>query len=291
MSASQQQVARFLYEKPGPRGRRRILIGSLLSAAILLGFLALALWQFGSNGQLDADKWTPFLDWAIWQFLFVGLRGTLLAAALVAMIGSVFGVLLAIGRVSKVRPLRWLSTGYIEVARTVPVLLLIYLMLFGLPQLGINFPTLWKLVIPLSIANAAVFAEIVRAGILSLPRGQAEAALSLGLRGGQTMRMVVLPQALRNVTPSLVAQLVSLLKDTSLGYIVAYTELLYRGQVLSAFNHLLIQTFIVVTLIYLVFNGALSVVASRLRRPGRRRTPVPDQALGPTNSVLATPLT
>ncbi len=290
MSTSQQNVASFLYEKPGPQGRRRILLGSVVSAVVLLGILALGLWQFGSNGQLDAAKWTPFLDWAIWQFLLVGLQGTLLAAALVAVIGSVFGVLLAIGRVSKARPLRWLSTGYIEVARTVPVLLLIYLMLFGLPQLGINFPTLWKLVIPLSIANAAVFAEIVRAGILSLPRGQTEAALSLGLRGGQTMRMIVLPQALRNVTPSLVAQLVSLLKDTSLGYIVAYTELLYRGQVLSAFNHLLIQTFLVVTLIYLVFNGALSFVASRLRRPGRRRTPVPDQALAPAGSALATTL-
>ncbi len=287
MSRSQQHAASFLYEKPGPQGRRRILMGSLVSAVVLLGIIALGLWQFGSNGQLDADKWTPFLDWAIWQFLFVGLQGTLLAAALVAVIGSTFGVLLAVGRVSKVRPLRWLSTGYIEVARTVPVLLLIYLMLFGLPQLGINFPTLWKLVIPLSIANAAVFAEIVRAGILSLPKGQTEAALSLGLRGGQTMRLVVLPQALRNVTPSLVSQLVSLLKDTSLGYIVAYTELLYRGQVLSAFNHLLIQTFLVVTLVYLLFNGALSAVASRLQRPGRRRTPLPDQALAPAGSALA----
>jgi glutamate transport system permease protein len=264
----------FLYEEPGPRGRRGILIGSIVSGAVMLGLLGLGLWQFGSHGQLDLDKWTPFAEWAIWQYLLVGLGGTIVAAAIVAGIGSVFGVVLALGRLSRRRLIRWIASGYVEVARTVPVLLLIYLMLFGLPQLGINFPILWKLVIPLSLANAAVFAEIVRAGILSLPRGQSEAALSLGLRQRQTMRFVVLPQALRNVTPSLVSQLVSLLKDTALGYIVAYTELLYRGQVLSTFNHLLIQTFLVVTLIYLVFNGGLSALASRLQRPGRRRAPL-----------------
>ncbi|WP_022885593.1 amino acid ABC transporter permease [Glaciibacter superstes] len=291
MSRSQHYAASFLYEQPGPRGRRRIMIGSVISAVVLAGILGLGLWQFGSHGQLDVDKWTPFTEWAIWQYLFVGLGGTLAAAAIVAVLGAVFGIVLALGRLSKVRLIRWLSTGYIEVARTIPVLLLIYLMLFGLPQLGINFPTLWKLVIPLAIANAAVFAEIVRAGILSLPRGQSEAALSLGMRQGQAMRLVVLPQALRNVTPSLVSQLVSLLKDTSLGYIVAYTELLYRGQVLSAFNHLLIQTFLVVTLIYLVFNGSLSALASRLQRPGRRRTPVANQTLAAAVPSLAAALT
>lgn len=274
MTVARTNPASYLYEPPGPRGRRKILIGSVVSVLALLGVLALGLWQFGSHGQLDAEKWLPFTEWAIWEYLLVGLGGTLLAAAIVAVLGSLFGVVLALGRLSRVRVVRWLSAGYIEVARTVPVLLLIYLMLFGLPQLGINFPTLWKLVIPLAVANAAVFAEIVRAGILSLPKGQSEAALSLGLRPHQAMRLVVLPQALRNVTPSLVSQLVSLLKDTSLGYIVAYTELLYRGQVLSAFNHLLIQTFLVVTLIYLVVNGSLSALAFRLQKPGRKRTPV-----------------
>lgn len=274
MSSKRTNPTAFLYEVPGPRGRRRILIGSIVSALALLAILSLGLWQFGSHGQLDADKWLPFADIAIWQYLLVGLGGTLLAAAIVAAFGFVLGIVLALGRLSKVRILRWLSIGYIEIFRTVPVLLLIYMMLFGLPQLGINVPTLWKLAIPLILANAAVFAEIVRAGILSLPRGQAEAGLSLGLRQGQVMRFIVLPQALRNVTPSMVSQLVSVIKDTSLGYIVAYTELLYRGQVLSAFNHLLIQTFLVVTFIYLVFNGSLSAFASRLQKPGKRRMPV-----------------
>ncbi|MCZ2818652.1 amino acid ABC transporter permease [Modestobacter sp. VKM Ac-2984] len=265
----------FLYDAPGPRTRRRIMLGSVVSALVLAGLLTLALVQFGRTGQLDADRWTPFLDWPIWSYLLVGLRGTALAAALVAVLAGAFGVLLAIGRLSQSRPLRWLSTGYIEVARTIPVLLLIYLMLFGLPAYGINLPVLWKLVVPLTIANAAVVAEIVRAGVLALPRGQMEAALSLGIRRGQAMRFVVLPQALRHVTPSLVTQLVSLIKDTSLGYVVAFTELLYRAQVLSAYNRLLIQTFLVVALIYLVFNGALSYLAARLRTRVRRQVAPP----------------
>ena len=264
-------AAAFMYDEPGPVGRRRILIGSIVSVVAIAAVLGYGLWQFGSHGQLDPARWAPFTEWPIWQYLLVGLLGTLEAAAIVAVLGGLLGVLLALGRVSSVRPVRWLCGLYIEIARTVPVLLMIYLMLFGLPQLGINLPTLWKLVVPLTIANSAVFAEIVRAGILSLPRGQREAALSLGMRPVQAMRHVVLPQAFRNVTPSLVTQLVSLLKDTSLGYIVAFTELLYRGQVLASYLHLLIPTYVAVTVIYLVVNGSLSALASRLQRGPRRR--------------------
>jgi glutamate transport system permease protein len=264
-------AASFMYDAPGPRGRRSILIGSAISCLVIAAIIAVGLWQFAAHGQLDPARWAPFTEWAIWQYLLVGLVGTLLAAAIVAVLGGALGVLLALGRVGRIRWLRRLCGAYIEIARTVPVLLLIYLMLFGLPQLGLTLPTIWQLVIPLTAANSAVFAEILRAGILSLPRGQREAALSLGMRPTQAMRHVVLPQAARNVAPSLVTQFVSLLKDTSLGYIVAFTELLYRGQVLASYLHLLIPTYIVVTAIYLVVNGSLSAVASRLQRGPRRR--------------------
>ncbi len=268
-----------LYDEPGPKTRRNIRIWSVITNLAILGLIVAGLIQFGSKGQLDADKWAPFLSWPIWQYLLVGLWGTIQAGALVAVLGGLFGLFLALGRLSRVRVIRWAATVYIEAARTVPVLLLIYLMLFGLPQLGLNFPLIWKLVIPLTIANSAAFAEIIRAGILGLPRGQREAGLSLGMSEGQTSRLVVLPQALRFATPSLVTQLVSLTKDTSLGYIVAFTELLYRGQVLSSFNQLLIQTSLVVTLVYLVFNGVLSTFAARLRaRPSKRSPRSPAEA-------------
>lgn len=273
--AKRRYDAAFMYDVPGPRGRRSILVGSIVSVVVFAVIVGLGLWQFASHGQLAPERWAPFTQWPIWQYLLVGLLGTLEAAAIVAVLGGVLGVLLALGRVSHVRWLRFLCGLYIEIARTVPVLLVIYLMLFGLPQIGINLPTLWKLVVPLTIANAAVFAEIVRAGILSLPRGQREAALSLGMRPAQAMAYVVLPQAFRNVTPSLVTQFVSLLKDTSLGYIVAFTELLYRGQVLASYLHLLIPTYVAVTVIYLIVNGSLSAFASRLQRGSRRRTTAP----------------
>lgn len=262
-----------LYDEPGPKTRRNIRIWSVVSSLAILGLITAGLIQFGSKGQLDADKWTPFLSWPIWEYLLIGLWGTIQAGAIVAVLGSVLGLFLALGRLSRVRLIRWAATAYIETARTIPVLLLIYLMLFGLPQLGLNFPLIWKLAIPLTVANSAAFAEIIRAGILGLPRGQREAGLSLGMSESQTSRLVVLPQALRFATPSLVTQLVSLVKDTSLGYIVAFTELLYRAQVLSTFNQLLIQTFIVVTLIYLVFNGMLSTLAARLRAQPSKRSP------------------
>ncbi|MDR6611856.1 amino acid ABC transporter permease [Leifsonia sp. 1010] len=267
-----QYGASFIYDVPGPRGRRNILIGSIVSVVVFAMIVGLGLWQFAAHGQLAVERWAPFTEWAIWQYLLVGLLGTLEAAAIVAVLGAAFGTVLALGRVSQVRWIRFICGLYIEIARTVPVLLVIYLMLFGLPQIGINLPTLWKLVVPLTIANAAVFAEIIRAGILSLPRGQREAALSLGMRPVQAMTYVVLPQAVRNVTPSLVTQFVSLLKDTSLGYIVAFTELLYRGQVLASYLHLLIPTYVAVTVIYLIVNGSLSAFASRLQRGSRRRT-------------------
>ncbi|MGH1524276.1 ABC transporter permease subunit [Leifsonia sp. L25] len=162
-------AAAFMYDAPGPRGRRNILIGTVLSCLAIAGLLGYGLWQFASHGQLAPERWAPFTEWPIWNYLLVGLLGTLEAAAIVAVLGGVLGVLLALGRISRLRPVRFLSGLYIEIARTVPVLLVIYLMLFGLPQLGINLPVLWKLVVPLTIANSAVFAEIVRAGILSLP--------------------------------------------------------------------------------------------------------------------------
>jgi glutamate transport system permease protein len=261
----------FIYDEPGPRTRRNVRIASAISVVGLLALAGAGLWQFGSHDQLNPQRWAAFTQWVVWQYLLTGLVGTLKVAGTVAVLGSVLGTFLALGRLSRVPPLRWLCASYIEVARTVPVLLLIYLMLFGLPQLGVNVPTMWKLAIPLTFVTAAVFAEIVRAGITGLPSGQAEAAHSLGLRQSQTMRLVILPQALRNVAPSLMTQFVSLLKDTTLGYIVAYTELLYRGQLLTSYINQLIPTYIVVAFIYLVVSGSLTALATRLQKRTTRK--------------------
>ncbi|WP_426302796.1 amino acid ABC transporter permease [Arthrobacter sp. R-11] len=270
-----------IYDEPGPRTRRNMRIGSAVSFVAIAALLAFATGQFAAHGQLEPAKWAPFLTPTVWLYLGAGLAGTLQAAAIVAVLGGFLGLLLALGRISRSRPIRWLCSTYIEIARTVPVLLLIYLMLFGLPQLGINAPTVWKMVIPLTFCTSAVFAEILRAGITSLPSGQAEAAMGLGLSNAQALRHVILPQAARNVSPSLLSQFVSLLKDTTLGYIVAYTDLLYRGQLLTSYLHELIPTYIVITLVYLTVSASLTALATRLQKRLDRK---------PTLAVVQAPL-
>lgn len=288
MSNARGHELAYLYDNPGPLARRRTMIASVVTLLVIAAVAGAGLWQLHEAGQLAAERWTPLFSADIAEYLLVGLRGTLQAAVVVGALSLPFGVLLAVARTSRSALLRVPAVVFIELFRTVPVLLLIYVMLFALPTYGINPDVLWKLAIPLVLANSAAIAEIVRAGVLSLPRGQSEAGLSLGLRRSQVVRKIVLPQALRNVTPSLVSQLVSLLKDTSLGYVVAFTELLYRAQVLTSFNRLLIQTYVVVTLMYLIVNGSLSFVAARLR--ARADAPVPPPALATTGAIAATSL-
>jgi glutamate transport system permease protein len=166
-------------------------------------------------------------------------------------------------------------TGYIEVFRSIPTLLLVYVFLFALPGVGLNLSIFWKLTVPIILINAAVIAEIVRAGIRALDRGQSEAALAIGMTGAAAMRHVVLPQAVKLVVPSLVTQLVALLKDSTLGYVVSYPELMKQANTLANNTKLLLQSFVIVSLIYIVINFALTRLATwleqRLRqRPGSR---------------------
>ncbi|RZQ61796.1 amino acid ABC transporter permease [Amycolatopsis suaedae] len=267
-----------LFDEPGPRARRRIRIAtvvSLLAGAVLV---ALAIRQFSVNGELDPAKWGIFTDWLIWRFILDALGSTVLAAVLAIAIGGTAGLLLAVARVSGPAVLRGAARAYMEVVRVVPALLLVFVTLFALPQLGINMPLLWKLVVPLAVSNSAQFAEIFRAGILSLDRGQGEAAAALGLSNGQAMRLVILPQALRRVVPSLVSQSAGVLKDTSLGFVVSYSELLYSTKVLIGYYQqsqvsILIQAYLVIAAVYFVVNFGLSRLArwleSRQRRKGR----------------------
>ncbi|WP_214416544.1 amino acid ABC transporter permease [Sphaerisporangium fuscum] len=265
---------RLLFDEPGPRARRRVRIATAVFAVAALALVALAVRQFAANGQLDAARWQPYATWPMWRYLLNGLWSTVLAAVVSAAIAMAGGLLLALGRLSPRRPARWAAGAYVEVVRTIPALLLVYVVLFALPKYGLDLPLFWKLVVPLSVSNAAAFAEIFRAGIMSVERGQTEAGLAVGLTRGQTMRMIVLPQAARRVLPSIVSQSVGLLKDTSLGFVVSYAELLYSGKVLANYNHLLIQTYIVVALVYLVVNASLSKLARTLearQRGGARR--------------------
>ncbi len=255
----------------GPRGRRRVLLASVVAAAVLVVLAVVALRRFAARGQLDADLWQILIDPGVVRFLLGGLANTLKAAGF-GMIGAiVIGTVMGLGRLSRLAPVRWLAGGYVEFFRGFPLLLLILFATFGLPKLGIVLPLLWYLVLGLAFYNGAVLAEILRAGVLSLERGQSEAALAIGLTRGQAMRQVVLPQALRRMAPAIVGQLIVLLKDTSIGYFVQYPELLRRAQITGTFDGNQIQAFSVAAAVYIVVNLALSRLARRLEVRQRRR--------------------
>ena len=265
-------ASRVLFDEPGPRGRARIRLFTVLGLLLLAGVVALALWQFYRSGQLGRSRWIVFLQLAYLRFLWDGFVGTIIATALAAVFSFPLGVVFALGRLSRTRVVRWLATGYIELFRSIPLLLLVYAFLLALPRFGLNLPILWKLVVPIVLVNVAVLAEIFRAGILAVDRGQYEAAAALGLREGAAMRSVILPQAVRLVVPTLVTQLVALLKDSTLGYVVSYPELMKQAQNLTVYTHLLVQTYLIVAAIYVVVNLLLSRFAVWLERRLGSRT-------------------
>jgi glutamate transport system permease protein len=259
-------ATRVLFDEPGPKARLRIRITTVVTVLVLLGLAVLVLAQFGSHGQLAAERWTQFTELPILRYVLDGLSSTLQAAGVAAVVSIPLGAIFSVLRLSRTRLVRWLSTAYIEVFRSTPLLLLVYLFVGGLPAVGVNVPIFWKLVLPMILVNIAVLAEIFRAGVASLPKGQSEAGLSIGLTYSQNLRSIVFPQAIRLVIPALVTQLVALLKDTTLGYAASYPELMKTATNLTAFTGFLIQTYLVIAFVYVVLNFLLSKLAEYLER-------------------------
>ncbi len=265
-------TAPFITDALGPRARRRVRVVSALSVLALAGLVAVAVGRLADNGQFAAEKWRPFTEGGVIRFLWLGLVATLKAAALGMVLATLLGALLALGRLARNGPLRWVSGAYVEVFRAVPLLLLILFCDLGLPRLGVEMSAFGAVVLGLLAYNGAVLGEIFRAGILSLDRGQTDAALAVGLSYWQTMLRVVIPQAVRRMVPALVSQLVTLLKDTSLGLVVGYEELLRRADILGEYRgQPLLQALFVVALVYIAVNLALSRLAHRLEARQRRR--------------------
>lgn len=275
-------VESVLFDRPGPRGRRRIAVATVAAVVFLAALVALAVYQFGEHGQLTAQRWRPFADWLNIRFLLNGLLYTLLVTAVCAAISMPFGALVALGRISTRWYLHYPAAVFTELFRSLPTLLLIYVFLLAVPAAGIDVPLFWNLAIPICLTGSATIAEVFRAGILSLPAGQTEAAQAIGMRYAQSMVHVVLPQVVRALLPLLLVQLINLLKDSTLGYVVSYSELLRSAKVLSEFVHAPIQTYLVVTVMYMVVNWLISRLAhyveSRQRRVRRTGAPTPGRS-------------
>lgn len=264
-------TAPALAEALGPRARRRVAVASWVAGALVAAALFLGVQRLAAKNQLDGAKWDPFTRWSVVHFLLGGLENTLKAAAVAMVLAMAVGMVLALGRLARNGPVRWLAGAYVELFRALPLLLLIFFFFLALPRYGVRLSVFWYLVMALVVYNGAVMAEIFRSGILSLDRGQSEAAMSLGMTYWQTMLLVVVPQAVRRMAPALVSQLVTLLKDTALGYVITYKDLLSRAKETGEFFSAPLQALVVVALVYIAVNSALSRAAGALEVRQRRR--------------------
>ncbi|MCV7347906.1 amino acid ABC transporter permease [Mycolicibacterium rhodesiae] len=276
-------TASVLFDAPGPRARVR----NRIVTAVTIVIAALIVWavvaKLASKGQLTAAKWQPFLTGNLWKtYVLPGIEGTLTAAALSIVLALILGFLLGMGRLSHVGWIRWPSAVIVEFFRAVPVLIMMIFAYFLFALYDVFPPArlaLAGVVTGLTLYNGAVIAEIVRAGVNSLPRGQSEAAAALGLRWGQTMRSILLPQAVTSMLPVLVSQLVVVLKDTAIGYQITFVEMVRQGTVVGSSYGNYIPALIVIAVLMISANFALSVAATRLERRLRRskRAGVPVQ--------------
>ncbi|MGW8377322.1 amino acid ABC transporter permease [Streptomyces sp. ODS28] len=260
-----------LFDSPGPRARSRNVVYSVLGGAAVLALLVWIVLRLNSKGQFDPALWDIFNYAGVRESIANGIVKTLQAFGLAAVFSLALAVLLAVARLSEHKPVSYVATGVIELFRAVPLLITIYLLWQGF---FVSDP-MWAVVLGLTLYNGAVQAEVLRAGILAVPKGQAEAAYALGLSKTQVMVTVLVPQAVRSMLPTIISQLVVTLKDTSLGFVVTYEELLKAGQLLAS-NTIVdgenpyVQVVVVTGAIYIAMCLALSALAHWVERRGRR---------------------
>jgi glutamate transport system permease protein len=268
-----------LFDAPGPKARRRHLVIAVVGSLGILALLFLLVRALAAKDQFTAAKWSPFIDPVTWtSYLLPGLRATLVAAFFSVILAMIFGILLGMGRLSQLRAVRVACGAFVEFFRAVPVLMMMlfayYLFLFGFQISGEALPLL-GVVAGLTFYNSSVIAELIRSGVGSLPKGQREAGLAIGLTPFATLRLVLLPQAITLMLPSIVSQLVVVLKDSALGFLILYPELVRSGQTLASLQGNLIPTFIVIAAIFITINYLLTRLAHYLERrlQARRRGP------------------
>ena len=273
---SQQTV---LYDAQGPKARRRTAIGTVVALLVLAGVGYVVIDRLIERDQFSMEKWGPLINPdnesfdAVWRLLGEGVVNTLRAAAVAMLLSVVLGTIIAVARLSAGRVGRIPLIGLIELFRGLPVVVLVYFGVRVLPDVGVDLrglpggQELWGLVIGLTAYNMVIFAEVIRAGVASLPKGQREAALATGLTKGQTMRIVLLPQAFRVMLPAIISQLIVVLKDTSLvTFIANYDELLSQGESIRRNLDNPIQTFVVIALMYIAINYLLGRLAQYIQR-------------------------
>ena len=292
--------ATVLYDAPGPRARNLYRFASLVVASLMVAIGYVIYRALDEKGQLTAAKWDPFLESTSWTtYLIPGIRGTLIAAAMSIVFALILGSALGIGRLSEHNIIRKICGVIVELFRAVPVLILMifsYQVFAEYEVFKSKYLALAAVVVGLTLYNGSVIAEIVRAGINSLPRGQSEAAKALGMRKTQIMVTILLPQAVTAMLPALISQMVVALKDSALGYLIGYVELVRQAQQLGTFYGNFLPALIVVAAIMIALNSALTFLATKVEkrlRSGKRKGkgPIAAPSADPAVSVPGMDLT
>lgn len=270
-----------LYDVPGPRAIARNRIIGIITVAVVAALVGLLVWRLIDTGQFTASKWSAFTYPNVWSQIALHTWNTVSAFLAAAAGAIILGFILAIGRLSEHAWVRIPVTWLVELLRAVPVLIFMILLFYGLPAIGIRVGPYWSVVIALIAYNGSVLSEAIRAGVESLPRGQKEAGYAIGLRKTGVMQLILLPQAIRAMMPTIIAQLVVTLKDTALGFIITYPELLYYARYLggqASLDNPVIPAMMVVAVIYIGLCLLLSLCATLVEKRMRRSPKVTNVA-------------
>jgi glutamate transport system permease protein len=256
-------MSTVLFDTPGPRAAARHRIYTWISAVVLAGLLFLVFWKLYEEGEFAVELWEEMAQPNIWRAIGQGLWATVSAAAIAIALSVVFGAMFAVARLSDHAWVRWPAVVVVEFFRAVPLLLLILFLFIAYSEYLTDF---WSLVLALTLYNGSVLAEVFRAGINAVPTGQSEASYAIGMRKNQVMRLVLIPQAVTIMLPAIISQCVIVLKDTALGLIIAYQDLVAEGQRIAEFVDKAVVPLGLVALIYIAMNYSLSRLAVLLER-------------------------
>jgi glutamate transport system permease protein len=271
-------MSMVLFDVPGPKARVRHRILAVIGVVVALAAVVYVIMRFVATDQFSSRRlgWIGYKQ--IQLSLVEAIGNTLSAFAVGAVLALAFGAIFAAARLSDHRWVRAPAAVIVEIFRAIPLVIMMFFFYYGLPVAGVKLTAFTAVVLSLMLYNGSVLAEIFRAGINSLPRGQSEAAYALGMRKTQVMTLVLLPQALRAMLPTIISQLVVLLKDTALGFLITFEELLRWGTRIGGdavnFGRPMISVMIVVALIYIGLCLSLTWLATYLEKRNRRNKKV-----------------
>ncbi|MFC0581395.1 amino acid ABC transporter permease [Micrococcoides hystricis] len=269
-----------LFDAPGPLAARRTRIANIITVALVAVGIALVLVKLHEMDQLSPTRWGNALNANAWtNYYLPGLRFTLQASVIAVITSMVFGLVFGFLRLAPFAPIRWFATIVVEFFRSVPVLVMMFFLYNYFAKVVASQGIInaadapyYAVIVGLTLYNGAVIAELIRSGVHTLPKGQREAAAAIGMTRNQSLAFVEVPQALVAMLPALMSQFVVILKDSALGYLIGFYEVLQYARQLGSGQSNMLQTLVVAAVIFIILNYILTWIAGRLARRLSSRT-------------------